>query len=154
MLLDLSKPLQKVIGFTNLLIQRESEMIFALSDPVALESHSNCDRTSDRTKSVRVSRMRRTTGQESELGCSAVERLVTAMMLAALVFAAVIVSGYFGTDWLNPLLLANPWLKASLICVAVLAVVVRIQREGNKPAIQAWENGRASSIPATNGVIT
>jgi hypothetical protein len=70
MLLDLSKLLRKVIGFTDLLTPRENPRWFLLceSNPVALESHSNCDRTSQRTKSVRVSRMRRTTGQGERHG--------------------------------------------------------------------------------------
>jgi hypothetical protein len=59
------------------------------------------------------------------------------MMLAALALGASLVSICFGTAWLRPLLSADPWLKASLLCVAALAIVVRIQREGDKPAIQA-----------------
>jgi len=62
---------------------------------------------------------------------------LTAMMLAVLALAASLVSICFGTAWLRPLLSANPWLKASLLCVAALAIVVHIQREGNKPVIQA-----------------
>jgi len=62
---------------------------------------------------------------------------LTAMMLAVLALAASLVSICFGTAWLRPLLSANPWLKASLLCVAALSIVVHIQREGNKPVIQA-----------------
>ena len=62
---------------------------------------------------------------------------LTAIMLAALALGAGLVSMCFGTAWLRPLLSANPWLNASLLCVAAVAIVVRIQREGNKPAIQA-----------------
>jgi Mn2+/Fe2+ NRAMP family transporter len=60
---------------------------------------------------------------------------LTATMLAAVALVAGLVSIFFGTAWLKPLLSTNPWLKASLVCVAVLAIVVHIQREGNKPAI-------------------
>src|SRR5258708_3012306 len=61
---------------------------------------------------------------------------LTAMMLAALALGAGLVSIYFGTAWLRPLLSANPWLKTPFGWVAALAIVVRIQRDGNKPAIK------------------
>jgi len=61
---------------------------------------------------------------------------LTAMMLTALAIVASLASIFFGTAWLKPLLSANPWLKTSFVCVAALAIVVRIQRAGSKPAIQ------------------
>ena len=58
---------------------------------------------------------------------------LTAMMFAALSVGASVVSICCGTVWLRPLLSANPWLKASLLCVAAVAIVVHIQRSVIEP---------------------
>jgi hypothetical protein len=49
------------------------------------------------------------------------ERRLAAGMLATLVLVAGLISVCFGIDWLKPLLAANPWLEASLVCFAILA---------------------------------
>jgi hypothetical protein len=46
--------------------------------------------------------------------------LATAM-LATLALVAGLLSVSFGTDWLKPLLAADPWLEVFLVCLAVLA---------------------------------
>jgi hypothetical protein len=49
------------------------------------------------------------------------EYSMASLMLATLALVAGLLSACFGTDWLRLLLAVNPWLKAYLVCLAVIA---------------------------------